>query len=243
MKELDLAKLSEPFPAIDVEWRVQSCGDNSGKIWAIVIPYIQNRAIMDRLDKICGPERWRNEYVKGPEGGILCGLSIKVGDEWVTKWDGAANTEVKEGGKLDEDTNIKGGLSASMKRAGVQWGIGRYLYNLEASFADVANEGRNRGKTKEGKTFRWNPPRLPPWALPAGTKQAEPEAAQKQTAPETGKPVNIAALKQDLIDYVNEEPAVLNAAWIDYANKAMANNSVEAMQKAIAEAQKNKGGQ
>ena len=69
------------------------------------------------------------------------------------------------------------------------------------------------------------------------------EPAAKKPAPETGKPVNIAALKQDLIDYVNEEPAVLNAAWIDYANKAMANNSVEAMQKAIAEAVKNKGAQ
>ena len=73
-----------------------------------------------------------------------------------------------------------------------------------------------------------------------------PESSETP-APVTGKKpaasVNIAALKQTLIDYVNEEPAVLNAAWIDYANKAMANNSVEAMQKAIAEAVKNKGGQ
>jgi hypothetical protein len=70
------------------------------------------------------------------------------------------------------------------------------------------------------------------------------------TAPATGKKAaegkpaaNITTLKQTLIDFVNLEPPVLNAAWIDYANKAMANNSVEAMQKAIAEAQKNKGGQ
>lgn len=75
--------------------------------------------------------------------------------------------------------------------------------------------------------------------LPEG--DTTPAATGKKSE---GKPAaNIATLKQTLIDFVNLEPPVLNAAWIDYANKAMANNSVEAMQKAIAEAQKNKGGQ
>lgn len=218
---IDFGKLSEPFPALDVEWRVQSCGEKDGRFWAIVIPYIQNRAIMDRLDAVCGPASWRNEYTKGPEGGILCGLSIKNDGEWVTKWDGAANTEVKEGGKLDDDTNIKGGLSASMKRAGVQWGIGRYLYNLEASFADIGEGGRYRGKTKEGKAFKWNPPTLPAWALPKGS----PDPANE-----------FVTLKGTLMDWLAVNPPVFNAAQAEYAEKAISEKNIVNMKAAIAKA-------
>jgi hypothetical protein len=138
----------------------------------MVLAYITNRAIMERLDKVCGPENWRNEYTKGPDGGILCGLSIRVGDEWVTKWDGAENTEVE---------SVKGGLSDAMKRAAVQWGIGRYLYKLPVGFANITESGRYRGKTpskegRPGERFKWNPPALPEWAVP----KVAPEADNKK---------------------------------------------------------------
>jgi hypothetical protein len=55
----------------------------------------------------------------------------------------------------------------------VQWGIGRYLYALDESFATVHENGRFRGKTKQGSDFRWDPPALPAWALP---EKAEPPA-------------------------------------------------------------------
>lgn len=58
--------------------------------------------------------------------------------------------------------------------------------------------------------------------------------------PTPAKPVDLTALKQTLIDYVNLEPAVLNPAWIEYANKAMAANNVDGIQRSIAEAVKNK---
>jgi len=165
---MELIKLKEPFPAKDIEWRVQSAGTNNGKIWARVLAYVTNRAIMDRLDDVCGSDKWKNEqFVKGPEGGILCGISIKIGEEWVTKWDGAENTEVE---------SVKGGLSSAMKRAAVQWGIGRYLYNLEAGYAVISNNGGHWQKGKQGKydSFKWDAPALPPWALPNGTKQSQP---------------------------------------------------------------------
>lgn len=157
---MELNKLKEPFPAEDIEWRLQQAGTGSKGIWAICLAYVSNRAIMNRLDEVVGPENWKNEFDKAPDGGVLCGISIKINDEWVTKYDGAENTQVEA---------IKGGLSGSMKRAAVQWGIGRYLYNLEEGFAkilpDDAKEGY-RGKTKEGKSFKWMPPELPKWALP-----------------------------------------------------------------------------
>lgn len=156
---MELSKLKEPFKANELEWRLQQCGESNGRIWGKCLCYISNRSIQARLDKCVGEQNWRNEYKEGPSGGILCGISIKVGDEWITKWDGADNTQVE---------SVKGGLSDAMKRAGVQWGIGRYLYDLPEGWITVCDDGIYNGKTKEGKWFRWNPPALPEWALPKG---------------------------------------------------------------------------
>lgn len=158
---IDFSRLAEPFAAEEIEWRIQQAGEKNGRAWAIVVPYVTNRAIQQRLDEVCGPENWKNEFLPGPDGGVVCGLSIRVGDEWVCKWDGAENTEGMGG-----DNAVKGGLSAAMKRAAVQWGCGRYLYALDESFAIINERGRFRGRTKDQKPFRWDPPELPDWALP-----------------------------------------------------------------------------
>ena len=154
---MDLKDFYVPFPAEDVEWRVQQAGEKNDRVWAMVLAYITNRAIMERLDEVCGQENWRNEYKEGPQGGVLCGISIKVKEEWVTKWDGAENTNIEQ---------VKGGLSDAMKRAGYQWGIGRYLYKLESTFAKVHSGGKRSGKCANKKTgkdiwFKWDPPQLP----------------------------------------------------------------------------------
>ena len=156
---MDLSKLKEPFKVEDIEWRLQQAGETNGRIWGKCLAYVTVRAIESRLDDVCGPENWKNEFKEGPNGGILCGLSVKTGDEWITKWDGSENTDIE---------SIKGGLSGAMKRAAVQWGIGRYLYDLEEGWATVCDNGIFNGKTKEGKWFKWNPPALPSWALPKG---------------------------------------------------------------------------
>lgn len=159
---MDLSKLKDFFEPSDIEWRLQQCGKTKeGKIWGMALAYVTNRAIMNRLDEVCGPENWKNEFKAAPDGGILCGISIKVGDEWVTKWDGAENTDIEA---------VKGGLSGAMKRAAVQWGIGRYLYKLEESWINANENGAYRGKTKDGTTFQWDAPKLPAWALPKGSK-------------------------------------------------------------------------
>ncbi|WP_243664619.1 Rad52/Rad22 family DNA repair protein [Rhodothermus marinus] len=79
------------------------------------------------------PENWRNEFRPGPGGGVLCGISIRIGDEWITKWDGAENTDIEP---------VKGGLSSAMRRAAVQWGIGRYLYRLPNQWVRIDERGR-----------------------------------------------------------------------------------------------------
>ena len=162
-RQIDFDKLAEPFEPFDVEWRIAQAGKRNGKVWARILAYITNRAVMHRLDEVCGPANWRNEYQPAPTGGkgVLCGLSIRVNGEWVTKWDGAENTDVEA---------TKGGLSDAMKRAAVQWGIGRYLYELGESWANIVEQGgayNSRVKVDDKQEWiSWNPPELKGRFLP-----------------------------------------------------------------------------
>ena len=156
---INLKDLSHPFDASEIEWRVGQCGKNERGIWATCLAYVSARAIMDRLDYVCGPENWKASYrIIGGEG-VICELSIRTNEgDWVTKEDGAEKTEIE---------SFKGGISSALKRAGSVWGIGRYLYGLDQGFATIVPSGGNYGKTKDGTSFHWKPPALPAWALPA----------------------------------------------------------------------------
>lgn len=147
---MDLTRLSDYFREDDVEWKPITISKKTNK--GLAAAYITNRAIMDRLDEVCGPENWKNEFKAGPDGGVLCGLSVRVGDEWVTKWDGAENSDIEP---------IKGGLSNSMRRAAVQWGIGRYLYHLPSQWVPVDERGRFI-----------NTPRVPPAFIPGANNRS-----------------------------------------------------------------------
>ncbi len=145
MRASDLPLLAAPFDSADVEWKPGAVTRDKSK--GLAMAYLSNRAVQDRLDAICGPADWRNEYRPGPDGGVVCGLSVYIdredgsAPEWVTKWDGADNTDVEA---------VKGGLSGSMKRAAVMWGIGRTLYGLPAQWVRLDERGRFA-----------EPPRLP----------------------------------------------------------------------------------
>jgi len=212
---MDLSRLKDPFPTDDIEWRVQRDGMRDGKAWAIVLAYVTNRAIMDRLDNVCGPENWHNEYVAGPSGGVLCGISIRVGDDWLTKWDGADNTDIEQ---------VKGGLSGAMKRAAVQWGIGRYLYHLEATFANIHPGGRYRGYHKDSKTaYKWDPPALPGWALPdTGAKKAETPKRKKAETPKRKGEYTIDEMRAMTAKYIHGSglSEAMRHGYLDELNEA-----------------------
>lgn len=167
-------QLQRPFEARDIEWRIGRSGCKGDRFWAMALAYLTNRAIMNRLDEVVGPEGWKNEFREfkvGESAGVLCGLSMKIDGEWITKWDGAGSTDFEP---------FKGGLSDSQKRAAVQFGIGRYLYNLDETFVECsASKGQgnwNYAKTKEGQAFYWKTPELPSWALPKVGAKAQPSA-------------------------------------------------------------------
>lgn len=185
-------RLRAPFPAECIEWRVGRSGVKSGKPWAVVLAYVTNRAIMDRLDGVLGPENWWNHYQPAPVGeGMMCGITVRLPDgREITKWDGAEPTEVEP---------LKGCISGAMKRAAVLLGCGRYLYELEDGFANIHERGRYRATAKEGGTFvhfRWDPPELPAWALP-GSREPLP-AAPPVAEPETDAGPDVTAL----LDYI-----------------------------------------
>jgi hypothetical protein len=163
---MNLKALQDCFNPLDIEWRIQQAGWKDDKPWAMVLAYVTNRAVMNRLDDVCGPESWQNKYIVEPDQAITCGIGIKCGDEWVWKYDASEATDIEA---------IKGGRSGAMKRAAVQWGIGRYLYNLDTSFALCSISApppqekplwNKHYDSKEKKGFFWKTPDLPKWALP-----------------------------------------------------------------------------
>lgn len=172
-------QLSKPFPENQIEWRIGQSGKSGNKCWAKVLCYIQARAIQDRLDEVMGPENWSVSYEFPKDGGVLCNLKLKFGDEWVTKQDGAEETDIE---------SFKGGISSALKRAGSAWGIGRYLYDMEAQWAQVEmnkSEGYDWAKTKDGTEFYWKAPQLPKWALPAAdTKKDQVKGSAHVPPPE-----------------------------------------------------------
>lgn len=157
--------LQNPFLPEEIEWRVGST--NKEKTKGIALAYVTNRAIQNRLDDVFGAFGWRNEYKEWKNNSQLCGISIKVDGEWITKWDGADDSNMDA---------VKGGLSDAMKRAAYQWGIGRYLYKLENVWCDIVGFG-NSWKLKA-------PPRLPAWALPKDFTQPPETVAETPQEPD-----------------------------------------------------------
>ncbi len=170
---MDLTKLTEPFPLEDIEWRVSRSGKGQKGIFCLVIAYITARAIQKRLDDVVGVENWRNEEPRileiNGKSYFSVGISIRLDKEWVTKWDVCEPTRT---GDIDP---AKGGFSGGMKRAGAQWGIGRYLYYLDEVFAETTDKPATDSRQwtyaklseKHGSDiYYWKSPDLPAWALP-----------------------------------------------------------------------------
>jgi len=140
-------RLKRPFPPTLIHWRVGATNAKSlnCKPWeatsGIALAYVDARDVMKRFDDVCG-DYWQNEY---PFTGC-CRIGVKIKDEWLWRSNGAGVTAVEE---------EKGQYSDAFKRAGVLWGVARYLYYLPNVWCDL----------KKGKIIK--PPDLPNWALPA----------------------------------------------------------------------------
>jgi hypothetical protein len=130
--------------------------------------------VQDRLDEVVGIGNWQACY-KQLGATLICQLSLRVNGEWISKEDGGADADDNA---HDQDNESKGALSQALKRAGVAWGIGRYLYRLPKTWVPVEKVGKSC-VIKQGCE-----PTLPDWALPEGyTKPAQQHNHTQQQAP------------------------------------------------------------
>jgi hypothetical protein len=142
-----MEQLAVPFAPEQVKWRPGTITKDGSK--GMALAYIDARDVMDRLNLVMGQEYWESEITVFGNI-IVCKLSL-----WVELEDGSLVRRSKSDGAGETDIEgEKGGVSDALKRAAVQWGIGRYLYDLDAPW--VAVEGKRLAET----------PQLPHWALP-----------------------------------------------------------------------------
>lgn len=199
-EELKVA-LAAPFENADIEWRVGATTKDKSR--GLAVPYVTNRAIQNRLDSTLGVDGWYNDYkpwpndTKSQKSAQICGISIYFPetDLWLTKWDGAENSDIEA---------VKGGLSDSMKRAAVQWGVGRYLYGMTQVWVEIKPRGDSfyipdseRYKLDQGHADwvqrirgRQQAPaaQTAPQPPQGGNAQRSPSAAQPAPAPASQNP-------------------------------------------------------
>lgn len=193
-------KLAEPFDEREIEWRVlRAFKAKNGKAYAFVAPYVESRAIMNRLDNVLGVGSWENEF-KEIHNGILCGIRIHLQEQKsIIKYDGADLTDFEA---------TKGGLSGAFKRAAVQWGIGRYLYNLSETMVEIfpdTKKGKNYiNDSKKKITGSWNSPKLPNWALPGGSNIELINGTQQSPGKEPNNSQNGQVSRGDLNRYISK---------------------------------------
>jgi len=213
---MDLRELDKPFDPKDIEWRIGRCGQRNGEVWAIALAYITARAIHDRLDEVCGKEKWQSRYVEHL-GETVCEIGIKINNEWVWKAGGADKTDFEA---------YKGGLSSAEKRAGVPWGIGRYLYSLDQSFVTCTTEKQKgygwhyqaQAKKKDGSikcpAFYWKTPYLPKWALPEGFEFKKKENNGDRPKGNEKILAIFKKFKENHGDHINKDTPI----WVNYKN-------------------------
>jgi hypothetical protein len=140
--------LAAPFAPDEVRFRPGPISGNQ----ALAFPYINVRAVMDRLDEVVGLDGWQDKYTVLPDGSVMCQLQVRFGDTWIAKVDVGSRSE-----QPDEGDRDKAAFSDALKRVAVKFGVGRYLHRIPAQWVEWDAPKRRFGKR----------PLLPAWAMPA----------------------------------------------------------------------------
>jgi len=128
-----VAALAAPFDAAEVKFKAQAAAGDR----ALAVPYVDARAIQDRLDDVLGIMNWQDSYEVLPDGAVVCRLKVRLGDEWIVKEDVGGQSE-----QPDEGDRRKAAFSDALKRAAVKFGIGRYLYRHKPRWVDYDAQKR-----------------------------------------------------------------------------------------------------
>lgn len=94
-----IKRLHEPFGAKEIEWKIQVTTQDKKR--GMAVAYMDARAVQKRLDEVVGAFSWKNVYSLWHDNSQICGISIFNDDrsEWITKFDGAENSDIEPKGK------------------------------------------------------------------------------------------------------------------------------------------------
>src|SRR6266700_1853232 len=161
-----LDKLKEPFDPDAISWVVKATSNGRRGKQGLVLPYADCRTYSGRLNDVVTTTGWTDEYsvqvvegfhrkqkqkkeadkpVAGAKVLVVCKLTIfglgihsGTGEAWA-----------------DDDNVLTSADAQAFKRACSDFGIGRYLYDIEGQWVDL--DDRDRPVTS---------PLLPEWAIP-----------------------------------------------------------------------------
>lgn len=216
---IDLSRLKDPFPPNMISWRIGAT--NREKTKGLPLAYIDARDVQDRLDQVCGVENWQVRHPWADGRKLACEIGIRINGEWIWKGDGAGDSDVEA---------EKGAFSDSFKRAAVRWGVGRYLYDIQANWIDL-DEKKGIPKSEyarlEALLVRQTPKAEP-------TPEQRAEAWAMKFAERVHEFTDLSALNA----YIEKQKAGLDSCsihkqWHDYAmNAIQARRGIISKQKA-----------
>ena len=166
------AALREPFPPEMVDFRAQGrVSETTGK--GQVVCYVDARAVQDRLDTVVGAGNWSFDWTP---------VVVEKGDVQIAKGTltiyGVAKSDA---GSASNFEATLGAVSHCFKRAGVQWGIARYLYDVESQWVPVEKNGRIAPETIRQLRARLPKPASAPASAPAVDAVADDDDSPELT--------------------------------------------------------------
>ena len=119
--------------ADEIECRISQIKENGVQL----LLYKTARTDSALLDEVY-PDQWQCDF-KALDGKMYGGIGIKIGDEWLWRWDCGSESNMEA---------EKGEASDAFKRAGFKWGIGTELYSSPFIWVPA-----DRCKIEKGKCF------------------------------------------------------------------------------------------
>lgn len=194
-EKLELLKGEMPY-----KWREQQVNAHG----AVMLAYIDARQLFDKLDEVLGVDGWQSDF-RQIDGKLFGGIGVKKefmtgGYEWIWKWDTGSESNVEK---------EKGEVSDSLKRAGVQLGVGRFLYSLGNVKLKVANYNGKFKVADDSGNILWDKDAINELCIKAVKEGVLDRTKLKggQTPPNTNTP----AKKPTLVKGSEQHKAVIKA--------------------------------
>jgi len=164
-REKLFAQLELPFDPAQIKWRVMRTSDDRRS--GAILPFADPRAYTDRLNQLFTPAGWTREYTistvpsltRVDRGKVIVTSKVLVATAVTISRLGSHTGTGEEW--ADRENAVTAADAQAFKRACSCFGLGRYLYRFEETWAHLNGRGEPVAL-----------PTLPEWALPPGVTMA-----------------------------------------------------------------------